>query len=272
VKVVSNGVTLEASVEGGGFPVLLLHGWPEAKELWANQVPALVHAGYKVIAPDLRGFGQSDRPDGVDNYSMVHAVLDVSAILDAVDAPEAHVVGHDFGSGLAWSVAAYLPNRVARLMTMSVGHPLALHHMDQDQQSRMWYTLLFQFEGIAEEWLSRDDWANLRVFLADHPDLDRLIANLSRPGALTASLNWYRANLSASRFVSAPIEFPPIKAPTLAIWSDGDHAMLERQMVQSQQYVEGPCTYERIHGVGHFIPLEAPDRLNQLMLEFLAGR
>src|SRR5204863_1275862 len=119
-----------------------------------------------------------------------------------------------------------------------------------DQHSRMWYTLLFQFEGIAEEWLSRDDWANLRIFLADHPDLDRLIANLSRPGALTSTLNWYRANLPAARFTAPPIDFPPIKVPTLAIWSDRDHALLEPQMLASRQYVECEWTYMRVGGVG----------------------
>ena len=271
MKVDSNGVRLEVLVEGEGEPVLLLHGWPEAKELWANQVPALAAAGYRVVAPDLRGFGESDRPEGVDAYSMVNCVVDVVAILDAAEASAAHVVGHDFGSGLAWSVAAFVPDRVKRLVTMSVGHPVSLHHSDQEQYSRMWYTLLFQFEGIAEEWLSRDDWANLRTFLADHPDLDRLIANLARPGALTSTLNWYRANLPATRFTSPAIDFPPVKAPTLAIWSDHDHALLEPQMLASQQYVEGPWSYTRIEGVGHFIPLEAPDQLNGVLLEFLSG-
>ncbi|HMC69324.1 MAG TPA: alpha/beta hydrolase, partial [Mycobacteriales bacterium] len=178
MRVENNGVGLEVLVEGDGEPALLLHGWPEAKELWTSQIAFLAANGFRVIAPDLRGFGQSDRPAGVDSYNMVHAVTDVVAILDAADAPSAHVVGHDFGAGLAWSVAAFLPDRVNRLVTMSVGHPLSLHHADQAQHSRMWYTLLFQFEGIAEEWLSRDDWSNLRTFLSDHPDLDRLIGNL----------------------------------------------------------------------------------------------
>jgi pimeloyl-ACP methyl ester carboxylesterase len=271
VRVKNGDVTLDVLVAGEGEPVLLLHGWPEAKELWSQQIPALTSAGFRVIAPDLRGFGSSDRPDGVDAYNMVNVVVDVVAILDAAEAPQANVVGHDFGSGLAWSVAAFVPDRVKRLVTMSVGHPVALHHSDQDQYSRMWYTLLFQFEGIAEEWLSRDDWANLRTFLADHPDLDRLVANLARPGALTSTLNWYRANLPATRFTTPAIDFPPIKAPTLAIWSDRDHALLEPQMLASRQHVEGPWSYQRLEGVGHFIPLEAADRLNLLLLEFLAS-
>jgi pimeloyl-ACP methyl ester carboxylesterase len=270
MRVLNNGVALDILVEGAGEPVLLLHGWPETKELWREQVAFLAANGFQVIAPDLRGFGQSDKPEGIDNYNMVHSVLDVVAILDAAGVDAANVVGHDFGAGLAWSVAAFVPNRVRRLVAMSVGHPLALHHADLQQHSRMWYTLLFQFEGIAEGWLSRDGWANLRTFLVDHPDLDRVVESLSGPGALTATLNWYRANLPAARFASPPIDFPPVQASTLAVWSDRDHAMAEPQMTSSQQYVEGSWGYVKLEGVGHFIPLDVPDQLNQLLLSFFA--
>jgi pimeloyl-ACP methyl ester carboxylesterase len=128
--------------------------------------------------------------------------------------------------------------------------------------------LLFQFEGIAEKWLSDDDWANFRAF-THHPDHDAVTARLAQPGALTAGLNWYRANLGPERFVQPPLEFPPITAPTMAVWSSDDMALVEAGVVGSKAYVSGPFRYERLDGYGHWIPLEAPDELNRLLLDFL---
>jgi len=254
--------------EGSGPAVLLLHGFPDSHALWRNQVPALVDAGYRVIAPDLRGFGESSRPPEAERYGILDLVGDVVGILDASGIERAHVVGHDWGAALAWVFSAFVPDRVDHLAALSVGHPSAFRDVGDVQRQKSWYMLLFQFEDIAEQWLSADDFANMRQW-AHHPDMDQVAIDLARPGALTAALNWYRANVHPRTWIEPPIEFPPVQAPTMGIWSSGDFALDEAGMTGSQKYVGGSFRYERIDGAGHWMQLEAPDELNRLLLDFL---
>jgi pimeloyl-ACP methyl ester carboxylesterase len=190
------------------------------------------------------------------------------ALLDGRGLERAHVVGHDWGAGLAWTMAAYVPNRVDRLVVMSVAHPNALQDPTIEQWEKSWYSLLFQFEGVAEELLVRDDWKLARELLRGDGDVERYIADLSRPGALTAGLNWYRAN--GIRLELGPRRpFPTVAAPTLGIWSSGDNYLIEGPMLRSAEHVTGPWRYERIEGASHWLQLDAPDRINALLLEFL---
>jgi pimeloyl-ACP methyl ester carboxylesterase len=268
MRVETDGVGLEVAVEGEGPPVVLLHGWPDSHRLWRNTVPALVGAGYQVIAPDLRGMGDSDRPDGVDNYAIPFLAGDVLGVLDHLGHERAHVIGHDWGSALAWATAAFAPDRVDHLVALSVGHPGAFAGAGLPQREKSWYMLLFQFEGIAERWLSDDDWRNFREW-SQHPGINDVLPDLSRPGALTAGLNWYRANLPPSSLVERAIEVPPVKAPTMGVWSSGDMALLESQMTGAAAFVDGSFRYERLDGAGHWMMLEQPDALNALLLDFL---
>jgi pimeloyl-ACP methyl ester carboxylesterase len=270
MKVSGNDVSLNVRVEGDGPAVLLLHGFPDSSRLWRNQIPALTDNGYRVIAPDLRGFGESDRPEGVDAYGILNVLEDLRKILDELKIDRAHVVGHDWGAATAWVLASVFPDRVASLVAMSVGHPVAFSSAGLEQLQRSWYMFMFQFEGVAEEWLSRNDFEFLRTWIGAGGDVEHYVEDLSRPGALTAGLNWYRANLPARAWISEPPPLPPIQAPVLGIWSSGDIALTEEQMTGSQKFVQGPWHYERIDNVGHWIPLEAPDRLNKLLLEFFS--
>jgi pimeloyl-ACP methyl ester carboxylesterase len=120
-RITGDGVTLAVLDEGGGWPVLLLHGFPDSSHVWRHQVPALVEAGMRVIAPDLRGFGESDKPEAVAEYAITRSIADVVAVLDALGIERTHVVGHDWGAGLAWVLAALVPARVERLVAMSAG-------------------------------------------------------------------------------------------------------------------------------------------------------
>src|SRR3954451_3376035 len=120
-----------------------------------------------------------------------------SATCSAFSTPwvqRAHVVGHDWGAALAWAMGAFVPDRVDHLAALSVGHPSSFASAGFEQRQKSWYFLFFQFERIAEQWLSGDDWANMRAW-AQHPDIDQVAIDLARPGALTAALNWYRANV-----------------------------------------------------------------------------
>jgi len=248
--------------------VLLLHGWPDSHRLWRHQVPALTTGGFRTIAPDLRGFGASDRPEEVAAYGLANILGDIVGVLDRLRIERAHVVGHDWGAALAWALAALLPDRVDRLVALSVGHPAAFRAAGLAQREKSWYMLLFQFEGVAERWLSDDDYANFRAW-SRHPDADAVISELSRPGALTASLNWYRANLPPSVLVEPALEVPPVPRPTLGLWSKDDMALIEENVTGSAAHVTGEWRYERIDGAGHWIPLEAPDELTGLLLDFL---
>jgi pimeloyl-ACP methyl ester carboxylesterase len=269
VRIDASGVGIEFDVAGEGPAVVLLHGFPDSARLWRNQVPALVDAGFQVIVPDQRGYGRSDKPADVAAYGIPFLVGDVMAVLDHVGVERARVVGHDWGAAVAWAFASLVPDRVERLAALSVGHPAAFRDAGFEQREKSWYMLLFQFEGVAEQWLSNDDWANFRAW-GRHPDTDAVIAELERDGSLTPGLNWYRANIPPESLIGPPLELPPIQAPTMGVWSSGDFALTEAQMVDSAKQVAGEWRYERLEGPGHWMQLEAPDEVNRLLVDFLS--
>jgi pimeloyl-ACP methyl ester carboxylesterase len=268
-RLLGAGIELAVLDEGDGPAVLLLHGFPDSHRVWRNQIPALVGAGFRVIAPDLRGFGESDKPAEVEAYGFRHSIADVVAILDALGVDRARPVGHDWGAGLAWAVAVFAPDRVEKLVVMSVGHPNTQRDPTVEQREKSWYMLLFQFEGVAEELLMKDDWKLVREWLRGNGDLDRYVSDLARPGALTAALNWYRANLRPERELGPSRDFPSVAASTLGVWSSGDDYLLEEPMLRSAEHVTGPWRYERIERASHWLQLDAPERVNDLLLEFL---
>jgi pimeloyl-ACP methyl ester carboxylesterase len=270
-RIEGDGVTLAVLDEGDGPAVLLLHGFPDSSRVWRNQIPALVAAGFRVIAPDLRGFGESDKPEEVEDYRIMHSLADVLAILDALDVESARVVGHDWGAGLAWVVAGLAPERVERLAAMSVGHPNTQRDPTLEERRRAWYMLFFQFPGVAEEVLARADWTLFREWTAGAYDRERYLEDLSRPGALTAGLNWYRANVRPERELRPQRPFPAVGASTLGLWSTGDEYLMERPMLESGAHVTGGWRYERIENAGHWMQLDRPERITDLLLEFLTG-
>jgi pimeloyl-ACP methyl ester carboxylesterase len=270
VKVDSSGVQLDVQVEGTGRPLVLLHGFPDSKRLWVRQIPTLVEAGFQVIVPDQRGYGASDKPVEVDAYGLPYLAIDVTAILDALSIERAHLVGHDWGAAVAWGTASFAPERVDHLVALSVGHPSSFSSAGMTQREKSWYMLLFQFAGVAEHWLSADGWAGMREW-SQHPDVDDVIADLERDDSLTTGLNWYRANITPEAFVGPPIELPPIQAPTMGVWSGGDFALTEEQMTGSAKFCANGFRYERIDGPGHWMQIEAPEKVNALLRDFLPG-
>jgi pimeloyl-ACP methyl ester carboxylesterase len=266
-RVAVNGIGIEYEVTGQGRPVVLLHGFPDSGRLWRHQVPALAAAGFQVIVPDLRGYGRSDKPEAVEAYSLMMLAGDVIAVLADLGIARAHLVGHDWGAALAWGLASLAPGTVDHLVVLSVGHPATFRRTWQ-QREKSWYMLLFQFPGIAERWLTEDNWANLRNW-ARHPDADQVITDLEATGSLTPGLNWYRANVPPESWVQAPPVLPPVQAPTMGVWSTEDIALTETQMTDSAENVAGPWRYERLAGPGHWMQLDAPDQVNALLLDFL---
>ena len=265
-----DGVGIEYEVTGEGRPVILLHGFPDSGRVWRHQVPALAAAGFQVIVPDLRGYGKSDKPADVAAYAMPQLLGDVLAVLDDAGAARAHVVGHDWGAAVAWALASFVPQRVDHLAALSVGHPAAFAEAGFAQREKSWYMLLFQFQPVAERWLSDHDWANFRAW-GQHPDAEAVIAELAGNGSLTPGLNWYRAIVPPESLLAPRGELPPVQAPTMGVWSSGDIALTEAQMTGSAARVSGSWRYEALPGIGHWMQLEAPDAVNALLTDFLPG-
>jgi pimeloyl-ACP methyl ester carboxylesterase len=269
VRVRANGLNFAVVDAGSGPGVLLLHGFPDSSYVWRHQVEALVDAGYRVIAPDLRGFGESDKPEGVEAYALGELLEDVRGVLDVLQVPSVHVVGHDWGAVVSWMLAITDPGRVASLAAISVGHPGNFAPRTMRQMQLSWYILLFQFPGLVEELMPRDDWRFLKGWSKGTGDLDRYQQDLARPGALTAALNWYRANDPPQRLLLPPPTFPKIECPVMGVFGAHDYALTEDSMTGSAAYVTGPWRYERFDDAGHWVQLEQPGRLNSVLVDFL---
>lgn len=266
-----NGLNFHYVDEGNGPVVLLLHGFPDSAALWRHQIPLLVRAGYRVIAPDQRGFGDSDKPEEVKAYQIPNLVNDVVALLDKLNIETTHLVAHDWGAVVGWAIAALYPKRIKRFVPISVGHPSIFTEFTTDQLEKSWYILFFQFKGIAEQMLMKNDWALFKNWSRHHDEHEKWIATMSRPGALSAALNWYRANLAPEAFPAMPLQVPPIQVPTLGIWSSGDAFLTEDQMERSGEKVIGEWRYEKMDA-SHWIPLDEPEKLTELLLEFFADQ
>jgi pimeloyl-ACP methyl ester carboxylesterase len=261
-------IEIHFQVHGEGPPVVLMHGFPDSGRVWHRQVPALVDAGFQVIVPDMRGYGDSSKPPEIDAYGAFALAGDVLAVLDELGLARADIVGHDWGASVAWVLGSFFPQRVDRLVALSVGHPGTFFGDSYDQLEKSWYMLLFQFPGVAERWLTENDWANFRQW-AGHPEVESTIEALESDGSLTPALNWYRANMSPETFVGPGFDFPQVTAPTLGVWGAGDRALTEGQMTRSSALVDAPWTYRQIADAGHWLQLDQPDTVNTLLLDFL---
>ena len=266
-KINVHGIDLNVYIEGEGPPVLLLHGFPDSNELWRGIIPLLVSAGYQVIAPDQRGFGESDAPVGSKHYDMDQIASDSIALLNALGIEKAHLVGHDWGAMIGWTLACNYPEHFYDYTAISVGHLEAYKRAGWEQKRKGWYVLAFQLRFIAEMMFSAFNWAIFRKFARHHAECDHWIKDLSRPGRFTASLNWYRAN--GKKLFSS--KTPNCIIPVMGIWSEHDMALAEDQMVNSANYVDNNFRYERLDGYSHWVPIDAPDEVSALILDFIGN-
>jgi pimeloyl-ACP methyl ester carboxylesterase len=280
----ANGLRFRAMVDGpaDGEMVILLHGFPEGAESWSKQVDALAHAGVLAVAPDLRGYGLSDAPVGVESYSIDHLAEDVRFMITAFGREAAHVAGHDWGAMVAWYFAGKYPEMTKTLTALSVPHPAALaaaSRGDEDQQARSRYVGLFLMEGKAEEVLAGDDYRRLKAMfsLGPNPDavprgvIDHFTRSVSRPGRLTAALNYYRANLRGGGAWETPIQVGPITMPTTLLWGDQDPALGRTAAEATAKQVQGEYRLEVLQGAGHWLQFERPAEVS-LALTTAAGK
>jgi pimeloyl-ACP methyl ester carboxylesterase len=274
----STGFVFEAWLEGppDGEPVVLLHGFPQSRHSWRAQVAALAAAGYRVVAPDQRGYSPGARPDPSDLAAyhvdeLVQDVLDITSACGWRDRPW-HLVGHDWGGMVAWITAFRHPDRLASLTVLSRPHPAAfraaLEQADGDQQHRSRHHRAF-LDGDTARLLLDGDAARLRRMLRDggvpEATIDDYVSVLGTPAALEAALAWYRA---APRLA---VTIGPITVPTMYVWGDGDPTVGRQAAEGTAAHVTGPYRFVELAGVGHFASDERPDRVSELLLEHLAA-
>ena len=280
----ANGLRFGTLVDGppDGDLVILLHGFPEGAEMWLRQIGALARAGLLAVAPDLRGYGKTDAPDGMEHYTIGHLVDDVAALINAFGRTQAHVAGSDWGALVAWYFASRHPEMTKTLTVLSVGHPASLAAAsagDKDQQERSRYVALFLLEGKAEHVLSEENFRRLRAMYTRGPNpnampksvVEAFIRSISRPGRLTAALNYYRANLSGDQaWASLNPADVKVSAPTILLWGDQDPALGRRSAEETANYMKGEYRLVVLEGAGHWLQFERPDEVSRTMVEVVS--
>jgi pimeloyl-ACP methyl ester carboxylesterase len=271
-------LTFDVRAEGpaDGIPILLLHGFPETSLSWTAVMPLLATAGLRCYAPDQLGYSPGARPDEPAAYSAPNLAQVTADLMTALELDRAHVAGHDWGANVAWTLAAWHPDRVRTLTAVSVPHPGAYtlaYRADPEQKERSAYIKLFWQEGKAEEVLLADGARRLRRMLGVEAEtgipaeaVDHYVSVLSAPGALTAALNWYRQMGSGPRL-------EPVTVPTTYVWSDGDVAIGRTAAEACEQFVTGPYRFVELHGVTHWIPEQAAGQLaTEILAQITAAR
>ena len=275
IQIEVDGLLFDALAAGpeGGELVLLLHGFPQTSYSYRRQVPALADAGFRVVAPDQRGYSPGARPAAVEAYAIPQLVGDVVGMADALGRETFHLVGHDWGAAVAWFTALLHPERVTSLVAISVPHPFAFTEAlasPSGEQARMsGYMERFRAADAEERFLA-DDAALLRGIYRGSglaaEDVQVYVDALGTPDAIGAALNWYRA----MELESTAGRMTPIRMPTMYVWSTTDIALGREGAELTEKYVEGPYRFEVLEGISHWVPEQAAAQLNELLLEHLA--
>jgi pimeloyl-ACP methyl ester carboxylesterase len=263
-----DGLTFDV-IDGGppdGEPVVLLHGFPQDSTAWNQVSPALHQAGLRTLAPDQRGYSPMARPRGRGRYRLRETADDVLALLDAAGLESAHVVGHDWGGVVAWGLAAWYPDRVRTLTSLSTPHPAALTKAmtTSDQALRSYYMALFQLPLLPERLLLSGGGTPLRRMLRggglSREAAAHYVARMREPGALSAALGWYRAMPLGLRD-----RVGTVRVPTLHVWSTGDTFLGRAGTDATAQFVDAPYRLEVLDGVTHWLPELAAERVAELV-------
>ncbi len=261
--------TVEVAGSPTGTPVLLLHGFPESRHMWRDQVAALAQNGFFAVAPDQRGYSAGARPRGIDNYATELLVQDALALMDEFGAKDFHLVGHDWGGQIAWLIAAYHADRVRSLTVLSRPHPAAFARAMQDdtaQAERSRHHRAFR-EDDAIERMRKASLRPLRTALETQGvparDAELYIRALLEPGAIEGAMNWYRASSIATAAT------PLVKVPTLYVWGSDDATVGKRAAELTSEHVIGRYRFVALEGAGHFLVDQFPQRISALLLEHL---
>ncbi len=279
-EVIANGVRLHYVTAGDGPLVLLLHGFPEFWYGWRHQLPALAAAGYRAVAMDMRGYNQSEKPPGVRAYDIHQLADDAAGLIHTLGAgqPAAGVVGHDWGGYIAWYLGMWRPEALRRLVVLNAPHPAAFQReiAHPAQLLRSWYQFFFQLPWLPELSLRAGRYAILRRTFRGEParpaaftdeDIQRYVAALDQPGALTATINYYRAAMRRGP-LQVRRDVRPITLPTLLIWGMRDRYLRPTLLNGLERWVPD-LRIERLPEATHWVQHEQPERVNDLLVEFL---
>ncbi len=256
-----------------GEPVLLLHGFPDAWFAWEAQMEYLVDAGYRVIVPDQRGYNLSDKPAGINNYTMDTLVHDITGLADALGYKRFQLAGHDFGAMVAWHLAMRYPERLKNLVIINVPHPAVMRSYlatNVAQIVKSWYVFFFQLPVIPELMVKAKNWQFLISALPDYltdTERNRYRETWSRPNAMTSMINWYRA-MMRKREKSSP--FSRIKTPTLILWGRQDPYLSYAMAQRSVEFCEDGrlVTFD---DATHWVMHDKPDEVNSYLTKHFGG-
>jgi len=271
----TNGIRLHSAIAGpeDGEPVFLLHGFPEAWFGWEAQIRPLAEAGFRVIAPDQRGYNLSDKPRGVSGYRMEALVDDILGLADGLGYERFHLAGHDFGAMVGWGLAMRNPERLKRLAIANVPHPVVFQDYARTHLSQMlksWYAVFFQIPGLPERVVRAGNWRFLTSAMPDglsEEELDRYRKAWDQPGAMTGMINWYRASLRRSR---KPTEDYRIQVPTLVLWGRQDpHLSYEMAPLSVALCDDGHLV--TFDDATHWVLHDKPGEVSQLLVEHFSG-
>lgn len=287
-----NGIELSFLDEGAGPLVVLCHGFPELAFSWRHQIPALTAAGYRVLAPDMRGFGESAAPSAIESYDVVELCADMTGLLDELDAREAVFVGHDWGANVVWQLAVREPERVRAVAGLSVPFvprapaapiPIMRRHLGED-----FYIVWFQTPGVADEALARDVRRTLttkRVWTADWAAQDgeppqppawmsedelRVYVEAFERTGFTGGLNWYR-NIDRNWQLGADVAERHVEQPAMFLTGERDPVRQFMPAAAMDGWIDDMRAEIVIDGAGHWVQQERPEEVNVALLELLAG-
>jgi len=267
--------------------VVLLHGFPEFWYSWRHQLDPLAAAGYRVVAPDLRGYNRSSQPAGVDSYRPAELVADVRGLVESLGYAQAAVVGHDWGGAVAWETAIREPDLVRQLGILNAPHPEAYRRAlgrSPEQLLRSWYVLLFQVPWLPERLLAADDYRLVGRMVSDttrpdaltEADLRRYRDAMARSGSPTGPLNYYRAIVreTAGRTLRSLVpgsesRDATVRVPTLVIWGEQDRALSTDLLDGLGEWVPD-LRIERLPTASHWVQADEPERVTELLVDFLA--
>jgi pimeloyl-ACP methyl ester carboxylesterase len=277
-KFANDGLTFDVTdvpASGGGEnpqTVILLHGFPEDRRSWDAVIPELAAAGYRVLAPDLRGYSPGARPAGRSAYTLRRLAGDVLALADDAGADRFHLAGHDWGAALAWHLAATRPDRVESLAALSVPHPQAFSRsMVTSRQALMsWYIAAFQPPWLPERMMSLRGGELMAAQLArgglDAASAGRYARRAADPAAMRGPLNWYRALP-----LEALVPTPAVTVPTLFLWGDRERFISRAAAELCAAHVEGSYRFEVLAGASHWLLQDEPRRVSQLLAGHFAA-
>ncbi len=256
--------------------VVFLHGFPEFWWSWHHQLTAMSKAGFWAVAPDLRGYNESDKPKGTSSYEIEKLAGDVAGLIRALGRKDAIVIGHDWGGGVAWAFAMEYPEMLQRLAILNVPHPLQLIRglRRPAQLKKSWYIFFFQLPFLPERLIRRNDFALIRRMLrADgfpSEEVDRYVAALRVPGVLTAAMGYYRASFRRVLTRRVPT-MRPIPHPVLVIWGDRDLALGKELAEPPERFVPN-AKVVHIPEATHWVQNDVPDKVNEMLVQFVRER